>query len=343
MTDFMDYSHATFCHDVSNKNLYFIVDRQVSMLYCKQLTVIRRSVNSVGFYDNITSENDKTMKVVMMILDDMQRVNLKRDDVVVAIGGGVTSDIAGFVASIYRRGITWVVIPTTLLAMIDAAIGGKTAVNTTYAKNALGTIWLPQAVYYDASYLKTLPEKEWLSGMGECIKYHYIAGEDLGNFTLNDIVEHTINKDVGILIKRCAQYKQSIVNRDLSEKGCRQYLNFGHTTGHAIELANDFQISHGQAVIYGMAFALYLSLDFGLAKHIYKDYCRWLTANIWYKLDVYSDVNTLLNLMIHDKKNQAKTLAFVVLTQLGKPQLERFTQSTICNKLEAFSNEISAY
>lgn len=343
MTDLANYSHATFIEAVANKHQYFIIDKRVNTLYSKRLTALMQSVNTIGCYPEISSEDDKTMVVSLKILDDMQRLNLKRSDMVIAIGGGVTSDIAGFVASIYRRGIDWLVLPTTLLAMVDAAIGGKTAVNTVYAKNALGTIWLPKAVYYDIDYLQTLPEKEWLSGMGECIKYHYIAGEALGNFTLQDIVRDTTNKSIQPLIKSCAQYKQSIVGLDLNEQGCRKYLNFGHTLGHAIELANAFKISHGQAVMYGMAFALYLSLDFGLTKALYQEYCQWLTTTPWFNQGVYSDVDRLLELMLHDKKNQAQTLAFVILLQLGKPQLEHYNPSTIRNQLEAFSDEIAAY
>ncbi|MBU3688972.1 MAG: 3-dehydroquinate synthase [Acidimicrobiales bacterium mtb01] len=196
-------------------------------------------------------EDNKSLTTVERLCREFARFGLTRNDVVVAVGGGLVTDIAGFAAAVWHRGTAVIHVPTTLLGMVDAAIGGKTAVNIPEGKNLVGAFWQPQAVIADLDALDTLPERERRCGLGEIAKYHFIAGDDLLALPLDERVA------------RCAEIKARIVEEDERESGRRALLNYGHTLAHALESAGNHDLAHGEAVAIGLLFAAELGRELG--------------------------------------------------------------------------------
>ena len=193
-------------------------------------------------------EASKTLETAVKIQSFMSDNGITRSDIVVALGGGVVGDLAGFVASTYKRGLDYVQVPTTLMAAVDSSVGGKTAVNTDWGKNQMGTIYQPVIVLCDTTTLRTLPEKEYINGCAEVIKYGMIGGEFL------DSLKHlSINSDLTGVISECVSIKRDYIERDEGDHRERRMLNFGHTIGHAIEKASGYTVPHGFAVAMGMA------------------------------------------------------------------------------------------
>ncbi|HKA03120.1 MAG TPA: 3-dehydroquinate synthase family protein, partial [Acidimicrobiales bacterium] len=197
-------------------------------------------------------EAHKTIATVEDLCRRFTRFGLTRADAVVAVGGGMVTDVAGFAAATYHRGIAVVHLPTTLLGMVDAAIGGKTGVNLPEGKNLVGAFWPPAAVLCDTDLLATLPEREWRCGHGEMAKYHFLTGDDLLTLPLDE------------RIGRCVAIKVAVVAADPYERtGQRATLNYGHTLAHALEIAVDFDLRHGEAVAIGLVFAAELACVLG--------------------------------------------------------------------------------
>ena len=196
-------------------------------------------------------ESAKSIDTVMSILDALGEMGATRNDVIVAVGGGLVTDVAGFAASLWHRGIGVVHVATSLLAMVDAAIGGKTGINTRHGKNLVGSFWQPLAVICDTDALASLPASEIRGGRGEMAKYHFLTGDDLLSLGIDE------------LVARCVQIKAQIVEEDEREGGRRALLNYGHTLGHAIERESNFAVSHGEAVAIGLIFAAKLAKRMG--------------------------------------------------------------------------------
>jgi 5-deoxy-5-amino-3-dehydroquinate synthase len=192
-------------------------------------------------------ETHKSLSTIEKLCSEFAQAGLTRADVVVGVGGGMVTDVAGFAAASYHRGIAVVHVATTLLAMIDAAIGGKTGVNIAEGKNLVGAFWQPHGVACEMDALSTLPEREMRCGLGEMAKYHFIARED---FTTLPLLER---------VARCAEIKANIVSADEREGGQRALLNYGHTLAHALEIATNFSIAHGEAVAIGVLYAAHLA------------------------------------------------------------------------------------
>ena len=196
-------------------------------------------------------ESHKTLTTIERLCREFSQAGLTRGDVVVAVGGGMVTDVAGFAAASYHRGIPVVHVATSLLAMIDAAVGGKTGVNIAEGKNLVGAYWQPHGVVCEMDALETLPEREMRCGLGEMAKYHFIVREDLSSLTMVD------------RIARCVRIKADIVSADEREGGIRALLNYGHTLAHALEIATDFSIAHGEAVAIGVLYAAHLAHRIG--------------------------------------------------------------------------------
>jgi 5-deoxy-5-amino-3-dehydroquinate synthase len=192
-------------------------------------------------------EAAKTLATIEDLCGGFARWGLTRRDVVVAVGGGVVTDTAGFAAASYHRGVRVVHVPTTLLGQVDAAIGGKTGVNLPEGKNLVGAFWQPTAVLCDTEVLESLPPREYASGLGEMAKYHFLGGEELMDLPLDERVA------------RCVRIKVGIVSRDPTEQGERALLNYGHTLAHALETAGRYDLRHGEAVAIGLCFAARLA------------------------------------------------------------------------------------
>lgn len=208
-------------------------------------------------------EESKDMKVVMRLYDDAMKAGLDRTSVIVALGGGMVGDLAGFVAATFLRGIRFIQVPTSLLAMVDSSVGGKTGINLPHGKNLVGAFYQPIEVAADLSTLKTLPEREYVSGLAEVVKYGVIWDAKLFKLVEQN-VQKILQRDLDFMegvIARCCEIKAEVVRVDEKESGVRAILNFGHTMGHALEKVCGYgRLLHGEAVAAGMAFAARVSV-----------------------------------------------------------------------------------
>ena len=264
-------------------------------------------------------EQYKNLQTVQRIWKTLMKHHVDRNALLINLGGGVITDLGGFAASTYKRGIKFINMPTTLLAMVDAAIGGKTGIDFGGGKNQIGTFAKAEEVLVYPVVLTTLPQRELLSGVAEMLKYGFIADSNLLNVNVNNYKQY---------ITRCGEIKREIVANDPTEKGLRKVLNFGHTLGHAIEshcLTTDHPLLHGEAVAMGMAAALWLSVKkLGLDVSILQSYEKQL-ADLLSEVDVSlseNDVEPILGYLALDKKNKGQKPQFVLLEAVGKPVLD---------------------
>lgn len=252
-------------------------------------------------------EQYKTMSTVESLCSQFAAWGLTRSDCVVGVGGGIVTDVAGFAASVYHRGMQVIHVATTLMAQIDAAIGGKTGVNLAQGKNLVGTYWQPSAVICDTDLLVTLPEREWQCGLGELAKYHWLGG---GNLDALPIEER---------VAACVQIKADIVSEDERESGRRAVLNYGHTLAHALEIAGDHQLRHGEAVGIGLMYAAELASRMGrIDDAAVQEHRRVLAGyGLETQLPTGSDSEELMLLMGRDKKVLDAGYTFALLGSTG--------------------------
>lgn len=266
-------------------------------------------------------ESHKTLQTAQEIWETLLENNADRQAVLVNLGGGMVTDLGGFVASCYQRGIRFVNVPTTLLAMVDAAIGGKNGVNFAGCKNQIGTFAEPLEVMINPICLSTLPERELLSGLAEMVKYGFIV---------DDALLKVDDRNYEQYILRAGEIKREIVEEDFKEHGYRKVLNFGHTIGHSIEsysLTTSTPLTHGEAVAVGMWCALWLSIDqCGLDEEVLDDYCpkmRLLLSEAEWDFSA-KDIDAIMAYLDHDKKNVDGKHGFVLLKDVEKPLYDQF-------------------
>ncbi|MCX7816509.1 MAG: 3-dehydroquinate synthase [Syntrophales bacterium] len=267
-------------------------------------------------------ECSKTMLTCLKLAEQLADLEADRKTALVALGGGVVGDITGFLASIYMRGVSYIQIPTTLMAQVDSAIGGKTGVNDETGKNILGTFYQPTAVFIDVSLLKTLPDCEFQNGIAEIVKYGIIEDPSLLDLLEENFTELRRNESILVeTVARCCKIKKGIVEIDEKELSIRRVLNFGHTVGHAIEVESQFSISHGRAVSIGMWVATCLSEALGYLS----SESRIRVGEIFGKLNLpmqipsYISVEGLMEKVKRDKKKEGEKINFVLLKKLGMP------------------------
>ena len=212
------------------------------------------------------SEKNKSLKSVNSILGKLLKFNLNRNDLIISVGGGITGDVSGFVASVYKRGVNYFSIPTTLLAMVDSSIGGKTGVNSDYGKNSIGSFYQPKLVLVDSVFLKSLDKRQMICGYAEILKHAIIKNKNFFNWLKYNSKRIFLKEDsngvvLKAIIKSCL-IKSKIVSKDFQEKNLRMILNFGHTFAHAIETENKYsnKINHGEAVLMGILIATTFSI-----------------------------------------------------------------------------------
>ncbi len=270
-------------------------------------------------------ERAKTLTTVSRLLDRMAELKLTRQSTVIALGGGVVGDVSGFVASIYMRGIPVVQIPTTLLAQVDSSIGGKTGVNHRVAKNLIGTFHQPRLVLSDPLILKSLPDREYVSGLYEALKYGVVRDASLfEDFELNAAL--FLKRDpeaVERLVARCAAIKAEIVMSDEKENDLRRILNFGHTVGHGLEAAARYQrIKHGEAVGYGMIAAARIGAALNKLEGHDRGRIESAIASLG-RLPALTGVNSkaVLNALHHDKKVRDGAVHFVLPRAIGQVEI----------------------
>ena len=267
-------------------------------------------------------EQHKNINTINTILNFMLSQRLGRDTVVIAFGGGVIGDIAGFVSSIFLRGVDYVQIPTTLLAMVDSSVGGKTGVNHALGKNLIGTFYQPKLVWIDSAFLTTLPQREFTAGCAEVVKYGFIGGREMFEFVKSNYDEIISNRTEIIreAIHRSVTIKAAVVSKDERESGRRALLNFGHTFAHALEKYYSYEgILHGEGVFWGIVCALALSKKVKcIQKKYYKEYDEIVKKIKLPSLPAQPDINVLYESMFSDKKVREGKIRFVLPQEPGK-------------------------
>ena len=304
---------------LNGKNVMIVTDDIVATLYLKQVVA---SFSYCGFEVNTfiikNGEQSKNKDTLFAILEKLAQLRFNRNDTLISLGGGVCGDIVGLAASIYCRGIKYIQIPTTLLSMVDASIGGKTAIDLKEGKNLIGTFYQPSLVISDIDTLKTLSNDNILEGIGEMIKYDIIKNIGLCDLILSDSLESNLQSS----IEKCIDIKKELVELDEFEtKGKRQLLNAGHTFAHAIEKCSNYNVPHGIAVAIGLYHESQISYKLGKCD---KSVCETLERALK-KLDIdftlKFDKNKLADAMVNDKKNKDGLICFVLPLSFGKCEL----------------------
>lgn len=282
---------------------------------------IAKFLNKNGIKTEIFSfeagEKSKTLSTIEDLAEKMVKKGFNRKDAIIALGGGVVGDIAGFLASIYLRGIPFVQIPTTLLAMVDSAIGGKTGVDLKSGKNLLGTITQPKAAFVDINLLKTLPENQIRNGLGEIIKYGVIKDEKFFSYlekNLAKVFAHD-EKILNYIIQKSIAIKVEVVENDEKEAKNRMILNYGHTYGHALETMSNYTLLHGYAISIGMVIANEMAVEKKLLKQKEADRIKALLEKAG--LPVYSMQKPTIKDLATDKKSDGKSINFILPTKIG--------------------------
>lgn len=301
-----------------------VVDENIEPNYGR---VIARSLQAAGYEAVVAvmpvSEEHKSLGTVRAIHDVMLNAKLERKSPVIALGGGITGDVAGFIASSYLRGVPFIQVPTTLLSMVDASVGGKTGVNVPQGKNLIGAFWQPKLVVADTQALRTLPDRDLICGFAECVKHGVIRDPELFAW-MRDNAQRLLAVDQAAmveLVERNVKIKAAVVADDERETGVRAHLNFGHTFAHAIEAATDYGAwPHGEAVSFGMVAATKLACDLGLCdERVLDELMHLLSAlklPIRHKKVPPGDV--LLARMRMDKKVADAKIRFVLPTRIGE-------------------------
>ena len=304
--------------DKGSEHNFIITDKNVDRLYGS-------SLDTFGGYDKIViepGEDSKSIHVVTDILEQMLNKGASRKSKVIAFGGGVVGDLAGFCSAIYMRGISFIQVPTTLLSQIDSSVGGKTGINLLHCKNSVGAFHQPDKVIIDIRFLHTLPSRELLSGIGEIIKYGIIYDYKFLKYIIENIDEiKKCNDEIMLyVVKRCCEIKAEIVSQDEKEKGLRKILNFGHTIGHALEGITGFsKYTHGEAVIIGMCHETIMARRLGLIDEKYAEEILSFLEDLNINLDIggYPD-SELHRWMLKDKKNIEGKVSFILPVREGQ-------------------------
>jgi 3-dehydroquinate synthase len=318
---FGDSLNNFIAETIQEKRLAIISNDVVAPLYAHDLAeALRQHGKTVSIHTVPDGEDSKSSDMFAKLLTELVQNNLDRKSAVLALGGGVVGDLAGFVAASYLRGIVFYQIPTTLLAMVDSSVGGKTGINLAEGKNLVGAFWQPQTVFMDVRYLRSLPEDDFRQGAVELFKHGLLADksilEDVEHPEFNPRGEAAFLLDI---IRRSVKVKADIVAIDEKEQNIRAYLNLGHTLAHALEAATNHQLTHGEAVAYGLVFDAHLAKQRGYADEIERvvRFLRWMKP----KALGVNDLEVLEPFMLRDKKNTNGKVTFVILEKIGEPMI----------------------
>ena len=262
-------------------------------------------------------EKHKNQATVDSIIEQLIQLHADRQTFIVGVGGGVVTDVAGFVASVYMRGVRFAFVPTTILAMVDAAIGGKNGIDVGVYKNIAGTIRQPEFLLFDYTFLETLPQSEWANGFAEIIKHACIRDKEMVTVLKNNSIERFQSSpaEINELIKKNVDIKYTIVEKDEYETGDRKLLNFGHTIGHAIE--NISKLPHGHAISIGMMAACRISEIINGFSSEESNEVRHLLQQYYLPTELSFDKEKVWQILLHDKKKSGSNMNFVVLDSIG--------------------------
>jgi 3-dehydroquinate synthase len=283
------------------------------------------SLDHFGFQPGIITipagEEYKNLNTVSFLWKSFLEKGLDRKSTVIALGGGVIGDMAGFAASTYMRGISWVGIPTTLLSMVDASLGGKTGIDLPEGKNLVGSFYPPKLVLADPQFLSTLPEREFISGLAEVIKHGIISDPELFNYCAQGL--DCVKENLEQIVKRAMAVKIKIIEEDPYEKGSRAELNLGHTVGHAVELVSKFQLRHGEAVAIGIAVEARYAERLGIARKGLAGEIAKVISKIGLPTQIPKELSwgEILRAMQVDKKKNAQVIRFALPAEIGNVEL----------------------
>ena len=320
------------------RRLAVVTDTNVDPLYSERVT---KSMEAAGFYPAVftapAGEGTKCATHLAALWEGMMDFGLTRTDAVVALGGGVVGDLAGFAAATVLRGVDFIQIPTTLLAQVDSSVGGKVAIDLAAGKNLAGTFWQPKAVLMDPETLNTLDDKTFSDGMAEVIKYGCIADRDFFDFLCAHPSRAEIMANIEHVLYTCCDIKRSVVEADERDTGVRMILNFGHTIGHAYELAGNYEKwPHGQAVAAGMCVAIQLAFGLGIMENDegIQPLMDLLEA---FGLPTHIDCSweTMVKAVGLDKKNQGEDLTMIFLRKMGEALPTKMKRDAVLENLEA--------
>ena len=308
------------------ETVFILSDSNVFPIYGQQ---VADSLEAAGFKVDwlvcAAGEQSKSPAMWLRIMEYLAQKHLTRSDAIVALGGGVMGDLAGFCAATYLRGIDYIQVPTSLLAMVDSSVGGKTAIDLTAGKNLCGAFKQPKLVLCDTECLKTLPRQELLCGCAEVIKYGI-----LGDRSLFDRLKTGPDRtDWPEIITRCVEMKRDVVQTDEFDKGLRQSLNLGHTLGHAVEKLSNYSLSHGQCVAIGMAMIARSAVKFGLCDEDTRDEIVDILQAYGLPTETDKGPDWIVPAALGDKKRQGSKLTLVVPRLIGRCDLHKIPISEL--------------
>ncbi len=320
------------------KKLYVVTDSNVGPLYYNR---VKASAEAAGlsFFGHVipAGESSKCVEQLSRLWEDMMEAGLTRTDAVVALGGGVVGDLCGFAAATVLRGVDFIQIPTTLLAQVDSSVGGKVAIDLQAGKNLAGCFWQPKVVLMDPETLDTLDDKTFSDGMAEVIKYGCIADRDFFDFLCTHPSRQEVMANIEHVLYICCDIKRSVVEEDERDTGRRMILNFGHTIGHAYELAGNYEKwTHGQAVAAGMVAAV--QLDFGLRVMENDEGIQELMDLLEaFGLPIHIDCpwETMVRAVGLDKKNEGEDITMIFLRKMGQALPMKMKKDAVLQNLEA--------
>ena len=329
---------------LKKNNIYFqkcliIYDKKVPIKVLKNLKQKIKN-KKIFIYKIKSSEKIKNINTVNKILDFALKKEFHRTDLIISVGGGIISDISGFVSSIYKRGINFVNMPTTLLSQVDASIGGKTGVNSVYGKNLIGSFYQPKLVLSDIEFLKSLPKREVTCGYAEILKHALIRNKKKFLF-LDKNLKKIFNLDEKIISKtiyESCKIKKDIIEKDPLEKNLRKILNYGHTFGHAFEAVLNYskKLNHGEAVLLGM----FCANNFAYKKKIIKKndfniikehFSKFNLSNKIKKILKKNDLTNVINYMKTDKKNYNNQINLILLNRIGSAKINNTYKTSDIN------------
>lgn len=326
---------SSYLGDKKTDTVLVVVDVLVWELYSEVMALDSLKDKKIHVWKCPQGDKTKTILELEKCLEYFLNKGVHRNVHLVAIGGGATSDFAGLVSALLLRGISWSVIPTTLLSMVDAAIGGKVAINSQQGKNLIGSFHLPDEVLMNPIFLDSLPPAEHVSGLGEILKYGFLSKE------ISLAIEQ--NKELSDIIMLCSKYKQSLVEKDLYERGERVQLNLGHTFGHAIELI--YEIPHGEAIMWGMLIIFKLEKREDLVSLLrqWKIFLNWdISTPPWYNKTFPLD--KIRQFIERDKKKiNQKTLNLVCIEEIGKFKTREISVDEVFSQLGEISHELRSF
>jgi shikimate kinase / 3-dehydroquinate synthase len=304
------------------QNPIVVTDENVAKLHAEG---VMASLREVGFSPNLltipSGEAYKNLEIIQTLWHGFLEYGLDRKSTVIALGGGVIGDLSGFASSTYMRGINWVCVPTTLLSMVDASLGGKTGFDLPEGKNLIGSFYPPKLVLADPQVLKTLPEAEFISGLAEVVKHGMIS--DLELFDLCAQGLDCVKDELEQIVKRAMAVKIKIIEDDPYERGFRAALNLGHTVGHAVELVSKFQLRHGEAVAIGMVAEARLAERLLVANKGLSDVVSQVLTTLGLPVQIPRELprEEIIRAMKVDKKKNAKAIRFALPIEIGKVEL----------------------